>query len=239
MKNKPSNSSLFFTLFFIGTVSALTLILLATWADLEAAYYGFSRRASARLGGLSCPVLMTMSDRDVISLRLKNTTDGKLSPIVKVDLSSPVTAFEINENVELAAGEQAKLEWQVGPENLDLNRFIFANVLVYSSYPLPDREMTCGIFVLNLPGSGVVYTWLLIGLSLLGMAGGLYGLYQAQGPEQSGVNIARQLRFLFIVILLGLLTVFMGWWIQGILILVVAILLIVISMGILANRARA
>ncbi|MBK7449795.1 MAG: hypothetical protein IPP55_09030 [Anaerolineales bacterium] len=239
MKNKPSNSSLFFTLFFIGTVSALTLILLATWADLEAAYYGFSRRASARLGGLSCPVLMTMSDRDVISLRLKNTTDGKLSPIVKVDLSSPVTAFEINENVELAAGEQAKLEWQVGPENLDLNRFIFANVLVYSSYPLPDREMTCGIFVLNLPGSGVVYTWLLIGLSLLGMAGGLYGLYQAQGPEQSGVNIARQLRFLFIVILLGLLTVFMGWWIQGILILVVAILFIVISMGILANRARA
>jgi hypothetical protein len=239
MKNKPSNSSLFFTLFFIGTVSALTLILLATWADLEAAYYGFSRRASARLGGLSCPVLMTMSDRDVISLRLKNTTDGKLSPIVKVDLSSPVTTFEITENVELAAGEQAKLEWQVGPENLDLNRFIFANVLVYSSYPLPDREMTCGIFVLNLPGSGVVYTWLLIGLSLLGMAGGLYGLYQAQGPEQSGVNIARQLRFLFIVILLGLLTVFMGWWIQGILILVVAILFIVISMGILANRARA
>lgn len=239
MKNKPSNSSLFFTLFFIGTVSALTLILLATWADLEAAYYGFSRRASARLGGLSCPVLMTMSDRDVISLRLKNTTDGKLSPIVKVDLSSPVTTFESTENVELAAGEQAKLEWQVGPENLDLNRFIFANVLVYSSYPLPDREMTCGIFVLNLPGSGVVYTWLLIGLSLLGMAGGLYGLYQAQGPEQSGVNIARQLRFLFIVILLGLLTVFMGWWIQGILILVVAILFIVISMGILANRARA
>lgn len=239
MKNKPSNSSLFFTLFFIGTVSALTLILLATWADLEAAYYGFSRRASARLGGLSCPVLMTMSDRDVISLRLKNTTDGKLSPIVKVDLSSPVTTFEITENVELAAGEQAKLEWQVGPENQDLNRFIFANVLVYSSYPLPDREMTCGIFVLNLPGSGVVYTWLLIGLSLLGMAGGLYGLYQAQGPEQSGVNIARQLRFLFIVILLGLLTVFMGWWIQGILILVVAILFIVISMGILANRARA
>ena len=239
MKNKPSNSSLFFTLFFIGTVSALTLILLATWADLEAAYYGFSRRASARLGGLSCPVLMTMSDRDVISLRLKNTTDGKLSPIVKVDLSSPVTTFEITENVELAAGEQAKLEWQVGPENLDLNRFIFANVLVYSSYPLPDREMTCGIFVLNLPGSGVIYTWLLIGLSLLGMAGGLYGLYQAQGPEQSGVNIARQLRFLFIVILLGLLTVFMGWWIQGILILVVAILFIVISMGILANRARA
>lgn len=237
MENKTKHYNLFLILFILGAVSGLLLTALSTWADLESAYYGFARRASARLSGFSCPILMTANESNVISLKVKNTTDGKLSPAIRVSTSSPVTAFEFTDNLELAAGESVTREWSVGPENLDLKRFIFANALIYSSYPLPDREMTCGIFVLKLPGSGGLYTTLLVLLSLLGMGTGLYGVYQAQGPEQSGVDVARQLMFMSVIVAFGLVTAFMGWWLQGMLTLVVAILFVLIAAGLLINRS--
>lgn len=237
MENKTKRYNLFLTLFILGAVSGLVLTALATWADLEAAYYGFPRRASARLSGFSCPILMTANESNVISLKIKNPTDGKLSPAIRVSTSSPVTAFEFTDNIELAAGESATREWSIGPENLDLKRFIFANALIYSSYPLPDREMTCGVYVLKLPGSGVIYTGLLVLLSLLGMGIGLYGVYQAQGPEQSGVDVARQLMFMTVIVLFGLVTAFIGWWLQGLLTLVISILFVLIAAGLFINRS--
>ncbi|MBI3170563.1 MAG: hypothetical protein HYZ22_18940 [Chloroflexi bacterium] len=239
MENQTKRHNLFLILFITGVLSGVILTTLSTWADLEAAYYGFSRRASTRLSGFSCPILMTANESNVVLLKLNNSTDGKISPTVLVETSSPVTAFEFTDNLELAAGERATREWAVGPENLDLKRFIFAKVLVYSAYPFPDRETTCGIFVLKLPGNGTVITWGMILLSLLGMGIGLYGLYQAQGPEQRGVDVARQLLFLSLIVLLGLVTAFMGWWILGIIALVISLLFVLISVGLLVGRSRA
>ncbi|NOH01174.1 MAG: hypothetical protein HND47_03960 [Chloroflexi bacterium] len=55
MKNQSQKKSLYLTFYIIGVISGLALTALSTWADLEAAYYGFSRRASARLNGFSLP----------------------------------------------------------------------------------------------------------------------------------------------------------------------------------------
>lgn len=239
MENQTKRFNLFLILFIVGAVSGLILTALATWADLESAYYGFSRRASARLSGLSCPILMTANETSTISLKVKNSTENKLSPIIRVETSSRVTAFEFTDRLELPPGESATRQWSIGPENKDLKRFIFASVLVYSSYPLPDREITCGVFVLSLPGVGGIYSWGLILLSLLGMGSGLYQVNKAQGPEQSGVDVARQLMFMAIIVLFGLVTAFNGWWIQGILTLVIALLFTLIAAGLLINRARA
>lgn len=230
--------TLSFIVFVVGAVSGLLLITLATWADLEAAYYGFSRRASTPLNGFSCPVLMTANETSTVSLKIKNTTDGKISPTILVETSSPVTAFEFMENLQLVAGEQVTRAWSVGPENVDLKRFIFAKALVYSSYPFPDRETTCGIYVLNIPGNGKVFTWILVVLNLLGVGAGLYGVYQFQYPVLRGVDIARQLLFLALVLLVGLIAVFIGSWLLGILVLVVAILVVLISTGLVIGRTR-
>ena len=238
MENQTKRFNLFFILFTLGVLSGLILTTLSTWADLEASYYGFSRRASSGLSGFSCPILMTANESNVISLKLNNTTGGKISPTILVETSSPVTAFEFTENLELAAGERKTLEWSVGPGNLDLKRFIFAKALVYSAYPLPDSETTCGIFVLKLPGNGVVITWGMIVLSLFGMGIGLYGAYQAQGPKQRGVDVIRQLIFLSLIVLLGLFAAFMGWWILGMSVLVVSVLFVAISVGLIIGRSH-
>lgn len=239
MQTQSKSYKQFFILFAVGVISGLILITLATWADLEAAYYGFSRRASTPLKGFSCPVLMTSNETNTVSLRLKNTTDGKISPTILIETSSPVTAFETTENLELAAGEQTSAEWAVGPENLDLKRFIFAKALVYSSYPFPDRETTCGIYVLNLSVKGVVITWVLVVVSLLGMGLGLYGVYQFQGPVLRGADVFKQLLFLATVILVGFLSIYLGSWLLGVLVLVVSILFVIISTGIVFGRNQA
>lgn len=233
-----SKNNLFLSIFVLGVLSGLTLTVLSTWADLESAYYGFARRAGAGLKGLSCPVLMTAGETNVITLKVTNTEDRKLSPAIRTEISSPAIAFLYSDYVELPPGESAVREWEIGSDNVDLKRFIFAKVLVYAFYPVPDREGTCGVFILDLPGTGIVYTWALVILSLLGMGIGLYGLSKISGPEGSGADLARQLLFLAVVVILGLVTVYMGWWIQGVLVIVIALLFSVIISGLIINRAK-
>lgn len=238
MENQTSKFKLFLTIFIVGALSGLTLTVLSTWADLEAANYGFARRAGAGLRGLSCPVLMTSGEADTITLKVTNSTEQKRSPAIRTEISSPTTAFLFTDFVELQPGESTIQQWEIGPDNVDLKHFIFAKVLVYSFYPNPDREGTCGVYILGLPGRGVFYTWGMVALSLLGMGIGLYGLKQTQSPERSGTDIARQLMFMAAVVVLGLVTVYMGSWVQGILILVIILLFAVIASGLMVNRAN-
>jgi len=238
MKTPTSSFKVFLAFFILGVISGLTLTVLSTWADLEAAYYGFARRAGSGLTGLSCPILMTANETNAISIKVTNPTDGKLSPAVRTEISTPAVALLFTDYVELQPGESAVKQWEIGPENVDLDRFIFAKVLVYASYPIPDRENTCGVYIVNLPGKGIVITWVMVFVSLFGMGAGLYGLSRSKDPEQSGAEIARQLIFLAVVVILGLITVYMGWWIQGILTLVIALLFSVIASGLMINRGK-
>jgi hypothetical protein len=238
METSKTRFHLFLTIFIIGVLSGLTLTVLSTWADLESAYYGFARRAGAGLKGLSCPVLMTTGETNAIALKVTNTEDRKLSPAIRMEISSPAIAFLYSDYVELQAGESAVKEWEIGPDNVDLKRFIFAKTLVYASYPIPDREATCGVFIVDLPGTGIVYTWALVIFSLLGMGIGLYGLSRIPGSEGNGAELAGQLLFLAVVVIMGLITVSMGWWIQGVLVIVVALLFSVIISGLIINRSK-
>jgi hypothetical protein len=238
METSKTRFHLFLTIFIIGALSGLTLTVLSTWADLESAYYGFARRAGAGLSGLSCPILMTANETNAITLKVTNNTERKLSPAIRTEISTPTIAFEATEYVELQAGDSAVRQWEIGPDNVDLRYFIFAKVLVYSFYPNPDKEGTCGIFIVNLPGNGATVTWTMVILSLLGMGIGLYGMNKVEDADGGNTNLARQLIFLAMVIIFGLVTVFMGWWVQGILLLVVALLFSMIALGLMLNRAK-
>lgn len=238
MEKHKSGSNLFFAFYAVGALLGLTFTLLATWADLESVHYAYDFRASASFNGLKCPILMTANETNSFSAKITNTADNKLSFSVKTETSSRLLPISSLEFVELEPGESKTLAWIIGPENTDLKYFIIAKVLVYGSYPIPNRESTCGVFILDLPTSGTVITWTMVVLSLLGMGGGLYGLNQIQNSEQNSWEITRRLTFLSIVVIAGLIASLMGWWILGILIIVIALLFIVISLGFFINRGR-
>jgi len=231
MKNKRISPLIIFLGYAVGVAIGLYLIVIATWADMESAFYGFPRLAEAGLGGFNCPVLMTPNDMNTISLKVSNPTDQAISPSIKTMVSTSTVAEDYIENIQLAPGETKRLEWVVDSDNIDLGKFIFAQTLMYSAYPLPSKEDTCGIFIVNLPGSGKVILPILVIASLFGMG---WGLYVARKPGASNGWAEKHIRpmsFLAIVIALGFVVSFEVGWIPSILVLAVALLMVFILLG--------
>lgn len=239
MQNQKNKITLYYVLYVIGLASGLALVVFSTWADLESTFYGFFHRTNTRFDGLTCPILMTPHETSSFSVKVTNTAERNLSPSIKTDISTRGAPFSVIERLSLAPGESTVVTWEIGPENIDISRFVFAQVYVYSFYPIPDSENTCGVFVVNLPGNGILITWGMVGLSILGMGYGLYGLRQARHHALGGTgNIWYSLVFLSLTIAAGIITCFLGWWIQGILILIVVILLLVIIAGLFVSHSH-
>ncbi len=211
----------------IGVFIGLVLALLAVWADYESTMYGFPRQAASSFQGLSCPVFMGRNENGTVSIKISNSTKQNLSPSVRTEISTPLVSDAKIEYVKLAPGEQATLHRNIGPENIDLGQFIFLHALVYSAYPIPNQESTCGVFVLPMNVNGSLILVLGTSLSVLLMCIGLFFLYK------NGIASGRSRSLVFMVFVTGLAMLFgfIGWWIQAMIMLVMLILLLVISLG--------
>lgn len=210
-----------------GILIGLVLSLLAVWADYESTSYGFLKRASAPFRGLSCPLFLGRNETGTISLKIVNSTDRPLSPGVRTEISTSQELVSELEFVQLAPGEQATVQRAVGPENIDLGSFILVSASVFSMYPLPDQETTCGIFVLPVAGGS---RWILIlgtTISLLLMSVGTFLLYKIN-PR---AGRSRSMLFLVTATVLALFFVFRGAWAPAFLLIIMAILTFLITSG--------
>jgi hypothetical protein len=215
----------------IGVAAGFFLIFVAAWADMESSAYDFPRLANAGLGGLHCPVLMTPEETGTIALDVSNKTGDRISPAIKTLISTRLLPEEFLEGIQLTPGESKRLEWPVDAGNIDMGNFIFAKVLFYSAYPLPSREATCGIFVLDLPGTGRIIVPVLMALSFLSMGWGLYRINRLSISNEQMRKYRGSMTFLAIMIGLGLLLSFSAGWISTMLVLIVALLLIIILLS--------
>lgn len=231
MDNTKFSPTPFFIAYVLGALLSLTVAVLATWSDLEAAFYGFDRRGSAPLQNLRCPVLLNRNETGIVSVKISNTTDRKLAPAVRAEFSTTITPISSLDSVQLGPGESKTVEWTVGPDNIDLKRFIFSNVYIFASYPLPDREATCGTLVIDLPIRGGVLLFLMILLGLAGMGGGLFMLNRARPLSNRLEKALRPLTFLTVVLVLALVVSLAGWWVQGVLLLAVTLITTIVTVN--------
>jgi hypothetical protein len=225
MRNNQATSTAGVLIYVLGVVAGILLITISTWADMEADYYGFQRRANTRLGGLVCPILLTRHETGIITLKVSNPTDAPLYPSIRTEISAEFDPPIFIESIDLAPGESERLEWPVGPENIDLGNFILANVQVYASYPIPNREKTCGILIIDRPGSGRVIVTALFAFSLLGLGGGLYLMSRSDFRRRRATNVWSGIIFLTALILSGLILSFMGYWLPASAILAMSVLI--------------
>jgi hypothetical protein len=218
-----------YILFWLGIVLALVLTTLTTWASIEAVFYGFISYSKVPLKGVSCPPLMTRSEKAVITASVKNPSDKPISFLIQADISTRGVARSERMNPVLEPGETRKFEWSLSSSDVDLNHFIFARVYRYSTYLWELAEATCGVFVLDIPfltGRQIFWGGALLGLGCIAL--GLWLTRQPFRPVQQGstANFDTARKFLAVIVVIGLLAGVMRSWLLGVLVLVVAVLLL-------------
>jgi hypothetical protein len=214
-------------IFSVGILSGLIFSVLAVWADYEATSYGFLKRATTQLKGLSCPILMNRDETGTIKLTVKNTTERKISPSVRMETSTRLELTSEIESFELEPGESRTLTWTVNSENIDLKQFIFTKALIYSAYPMPDQENTCGVFIIPTSIKGDLISAFFVILYLLCTGIGSLLLYKNK-PQIKQIN---QLLFIAGLSLALLINCFLGSWIFSVILLVLLLLLTIITIG--------
>jgi hypothetical protein len=228
---QKQKNTFYLILYVVGILLGITLATLATWADYESASYGFSRRATTPFHGLSCPILMTRDETQIVRIKLTNTTEKPISPSLRTEISTRLTAETQLEFFQLAVGESTYVERTIDADNIDLGQFIFVKAGVFSAYPLPDQENTCGVFILPMPGNGTVILILGTLLSTALISGGFFFL-RNNDLQQKQSNLLMVIGGLTI---LAMTLAFVGSWIPSLLTIVLVILLSSISFSIVSR----
>lgn len=217
-----------FILLWLGILLAMALATAGTVADLEASFYGFPLWAEESLPGFRCPVLMTREETGTISVILRNPTDKPIPFTARAEISTTGPARQVRNQVEVAPGGKARVDWTVTAADVDLRFFIFANGMTNPTYPYPYRQSMCGILVLDVPGmKGKQIFALTLVVSVLSMGGGMFlwirGNQPLEGRRRSATGA---LMFLAIAVLTALVVSILGAWMAGVILLALALLTI-------------
>ena len=229
MKEKPFVWTLSLIIFAIGVLLGSVLIGVAVWGDLEATLFNPGLQEEARLRQLRCPIILTKAQpTGTISARIRNSLDRTTTFFSRARISEGYLTLMREETTEipLEPRETERLEWEVSAEDAAFDRIIFFRVVVSGGYPLPSRQGTCGIIVLDLPGlSGNQIYGLGAVISLICTIGG-GAVWIAGHPHRMGlkVQIARIMIFLASILVIGILVSLLGWWAIGLIVLVVILL---------------
>lgn len=215
-------------IFFVGVVFAFALALISIWDVLEATHYFFTGATYEPFDGLHCPILITEGEQGTVAAVFNNPADQSNTFYYRVEISAEGLPRTIEDTVVVPAQGQERVQWLVDKNDIDLRFFIFVNVTVLPNALHPTRDATCGIAVLNVPGltGGMVFA-VALAISIAGIGIGLV-IWQRAGFDEAARNMRRALQVLGGVTLLAVLAGLMGWWLIGVVLLSIGVLLIFI-----------
>lgn len=224
-------------LLLAGSCLGLFLSIVLLWTDIEALLYGFAQYGKQATNSMHCPYFLTTGETGHIRVRIKNTTDQTVHPTLKLQASA--TQFFRTKTVSLivAPGESQTIEWEVGSQDVVWRRFIFVKMYTFASYPMRDVEQTCGILVVDFPWLRGQHIYLIaLALFITLSASGAFLLLSQKALSSSLIHRRRSLIFLSGIAAADLTAASLGWWLPGILLTAIAVLMIGVLVGQLLQR---
>jgi hypothetical protein len=233
---KPQNKPLRvlgLILFFIGVFLGMILFGGSIWADFESTFYfGYGVKGNNAID-LSCPLIMTSADRKSVTATISNTTDRLVEPSIQMDVSNILAVRSERTSIAVASHQSVPVHWQLTKEDVVFGHLILIHVYQFQAYVLPSADANCGIMFLfldNMTGMQV-FILLLLG-SLLGISGGL-GLWGIYSRPLEGHNRQQFIGmvFLSIIIAVGMILSWIGWWGPGVLVFFLTSLMVIVLMA--------
>jgi hypothetical protein len=227
-------------IFALGAFFGIALSAIAVWGDLEASLFDTSIRGDEGLA-IKCPVMLTTSEEEsAVSAAFTNSLSKPVTFTIRTHVSQGYVTLmkKMNSKLHLAPGETQTLKWPVAPDDAAYGRFILVRVYLSAKYPLPSRDGSCGILVVDLPYlSGNQIFALVLAASLLGMGGGIGLWVVAHRPlSKPSQDVARAMGVLAGCVLVGMIASLSGRWLFGLLIFVLTVLLSGAMVGHSMNR---
>jgi len=218
-----------YAFFYTGIILGLVLAVIAVWNRTEAISYFFRGAKFDPFHGLRCPVLVAPTETATVIAEFSNPTNEEDTFFYRIEVSGAPSTRQIADQVTVPPHENKSVQLAVDANDVDLLFFIFAKINT-SPGPLHSaQEAVCGMLVVDLLGlTGAQLSTIAICFCFLGMTIGL-GLWQ-RTTTRADTNMQRLMPTIGFVVLLALLSGAMGWWMAGIALLVIAILLLVISL---------
>ncbi len=220
-------------LFSLGALTGAALFITTNWADVESMLYGFPRYGNKSTFAMRCPLVVTTGETGMVAFTFENDSDVLLRPTVRFQVSNPGPFRLISERLELQPGESHPLQIAVYPQDAVLNRYIFVKMYTFATYPVRQVEQTCGILLLDLPtltGRQIVLYGLVVALVGMSLGTALW-ILSNQPLKERALDISRAMVALGVAISLGLLAVWWAWWLPGLVLTAVTILLIGAILG--------
>jgi len=224
-------------LFVVGVLLATLCAGIAVIGDMEALLFDASLTPDAALTTLRCPILITAAETATISAQVTNSTDRTVQFPVYAHISQGYVTWYREERFQLslAPGERRKLEWTAGPNDAAWDRVIMVRVHALRSGGLPYRAGGCGIMVVPVSFlSGGVILGTLTAAALLCMGGGIALWALGHRPLlRRPLAIVQMMAALAGILVAAILVGFLGLWLPGLLLLILAVLLAGIIIGFL------
>jgi len=222
-------------LYGVGFAFGLLVAIGTIWPDLEASLFGRDIYSVQRqVGGsmpLRCPVFLTLADGSgVVRASLVNPSNVRGAQVpVRARISDGYVSLvrEVYGVVQLEPGERKTLAYDIFESDVTFNRFILVRVYAIRSTPYLGGQASCGVWWLNIP---LFKGWQVLALLLLiSVAGLAYGNYVWQ---RYGADSPRSVEFgQFLLVMTGLILLIlfaglMGWWLIGISLLAILVLIL-------------
>lgn len=219
-------SLLSYVLFLGGALIGFFVIGSAVWGDLEAAMLSRPMGGEKGLSNLRCPIFVSTEEIGEAYVWIENNTDKLVNRTIRTHLSNYYISLidTVDTKVSIEPGERVKIDWSVDPSDALYGRFFIIRVYLFSTYKTPSQEGSCGIMVIDLPYSGKQIVTYSILICSLGMFLGF--LLHIKETRRDRERSDRIFGFLIVLEAIGLIVSFLGWWIAGIFVLVIFVLLI-------------
>lgn len=213
-----------------GVILGTSLFGLIAWGDTEAALYDSMGSAEKPLSSLRCPVALHPNETGQVRASFRNDSDRPVSVLVYTHITagSVILVHKHEDYLRLEPGETVTLEFPVSGQDRVYGRVVMVRMHQFRSVPLPSRDGSCGILVLDLAGlSGRAAVALIMSVSLALTGAGILLWERAPHPRKERARYAASaMRGLGVVQVAGMLSALLNFWLAGLLLTLLTMLLI-------------